>query len=46
MHGNEPLVDLLLEHGASTGVESDEGKTAADMARDGGHEELANRLAG
>lgn len=44
MHGNEALVDLLLEHGASKGIRSDDGKTAGDMARDGGHEELANRL--
>ena len=45
LHGNGPLVDLLLEHGAARELESDDGKTAADMARDGGHEDVAGRLA-
>lgn len=44
LHGNGPLVELLLEHGASRELQSDDGKTAADMARDGGHEEVAGRL--
>jgi len=49
LHGNMPLVELLLEHGAdplieSTSTESDEGKTAAMMAKDGGHEAVVERL--
>ena len=42
--GKEDLVDLLLAHGAEMALSSDEGKTAADVAREHGHAELAERL--
>ncbi|MDE2901574.1 MAG: ankyrin repeat domain-containing protein [Chloroflexota bacterium] len=55
VRGNTPLhtsahlgdiesVEALLAHGADTGLRSDDGKSAADYAREGGHEELAKRL--
>lgn len=43
--GKDDLVDLLLAHGAVLAVRSDEGKTAADVAREHGHGGLAERLA-
>jgi ankyrin repeat protein len=43
-NGDGPLVELLLSRGASTGLKTDEGKSAADMAREKDHEELAERL--
>lgn len=45
-HGDEPLVELLLAHGADPGVAADDGRAAADFARNGGHPELAARLSG
>jgi uncharacterized protein len=44
-HGDEPLVELLLAHGADPAIAADDGRAAADFARDGGHAELAERLA-
>ena len=55
VNGNTPLhtaahmgdiatVEALLAHGADTGLRSDDGKSAADYARAGGHEALATRL--
>jgi ankyrin repeat protein len=38
------MVDLLLERGADPALTNDQGKTAADVAREHGHTELANRL--
>lgn len=42
--GDIESVEALLAHGADTGSRSDDGKSAADYAREGGHEELAKRL--
>jgi hypothetical protein len=38
-------VDLLLRHGADPSAVSEDGKTAADVAREHGHASLADRLA-
>ncbi len=46
LHGDEPLADLLLRHGATPGVRSDDGRTAADLAEEKGHAALAARLRG
>lgn len=43
--GRADIVDLLLKHGADRTLVSDDGKTAADVAREHGHTELAARLA-
>lgn len=43
-NGNLPLVELLLQHGARADAKADDGKTAADMAADRGHHDLAARL--
>ena len=42
--GSSEMVDLLLQHGADSGAVSDDGKTAADVAREHGHTALADRL--
>ena len=42
--GRADLVDLLLQHGADAGLTNDGGLTAADVARQHHHEELAARL--
>ena len=42
--GDSASVDALLAHGADAELRSDDGKSAADYAREGGHEELAKRL--
>ena len=42
--GDTATVEALLAHGADIGLRSDDGKSAAEFAREGGHEELANRL--
>ena len=39
-----PLADLLVAHGADPAHKSDEGKTAADFARERGHTEMADWL--
>lgn len=38
------LLDLLLARGADPALQTTEGKTAADLAREHGHEEIAARL--
>jgi uncharacterized protein len=43
--GRADLVDLLLQRGADPSLVSEEGKTAADIAREHGHNDLARRLA-
>ncbi|MBI5170275.1 MAG: ankyrin repeat domain-containing protein [Candidatus Eisenbacteria bacterium] len=43
-HGLEPLVDLLLAHGARLDVRAGDGRTAAELATAAGHHELAARL--
>jgi ankyrin repeat protein len=45
-HGDAVAVDLLLGAGADPVAANDEGRTAADLAREAGHEGLAARLAG
>jgi ankyrin repeat protein len=42
--GRNDIADLLLQKGADPGLVSDEGKSAADVARDHGHTALADRL--
>ncbi len=43
-HGDEPMVDLLLQYDADRAARSDDGRDAADMAADAGHTALADRL--
>lgn len=45
-HGDEVLVELLLRHGADPAAAADDERTAADFAREAGHDELAERLGG
>ncbi len=40
------LLDLLLARGADPALTTTEGKTAADLAREHGHEDVARRLGG
>jgi ankyrin repeat protein len=42
--GREDLVQLLLDHGADRSLMSEDGKTAADVAREHRHSALAERL--
>jgi uncharacterized protein len=42
--GRRDLVDLLIGRGADPSLTSDDGKTAADLARERGHGELAGYL--
>jgi uncharacterized protein len=41
---NVELVDLLLEHGGDPAARLDDGRTAADLARDAGHRDVAERF--
>lgn len=43
-HGLDALADLLLAHGARRDVRADDGRTAADLAREAGHTALSARL--
>jgi ankyrin repeat protein len=43
-NGVAPLVELLLQHGARADAKTDDGKTAADMAAERGHQDLAAKL--
>jgi uncharacterized protein len=45
-NGDDALVELLLGHGADRSLETDDGRTAADIALAAGHVELAARLSG
>ena len=38
------ILDLLLAHGADPSMKTTEGKTAADLAREHGHADVAARL--
>ena len=42
--GRDDIADLLLEKGADPALVSEDGKTAADVAREHGHTALADRL--
>lgn len=44
LHGNGDMVDLLLKARADTGIATDDGRAAADFAREGGFGDLAARL--
>lgn len=44
-NGNEELVGLLLDHGADRSLATDDGRTAAGIAREAGHARLADSLA-
>jgi ankyrin repeat protein len=44
LHGDEPLVRLLLDRGADPRLTADDGTDAAGFARKGGFEDLAGRL--
>jgi ankyrin repeat protein len=43
-NGDAALAELLLDHGADPTLETDDGRSAAAIARTAGHEELADRL--
>ena len=43
--GRDEIVDMLLARGADPTLVADDGKTAADVAREHGHAQLAERLA-
>ena len=43
-NGDRPMVELLLEHGADPKLVNDQGKTAAMVAREKGHAEIATLL--
>ena len=45
-HGDGELVELLLGAGADPAIRMDDGRTAADIALEAGHEGLAERLGG
>jgi ankyrin repeat protein len=45
-HGDGELVELLLAAGADPDVRLDDGRTAADIAIEAGHEGLSDRLGG
>jgi ankyrin repeat protein len=45
-HGDGELAELLLAAGADRDIRLGDGRTAADMAREAGHEGLAERLGG
>ncbi len=42
--GDTATADALLAHGADVGLRADDGKSAADYARESGHLDLARRL--
>ena len=44
-NGSDEMVDLLLKHGADPSLVSEDGKTAAGIAREHGHGAIAERLA-
>src|SRR5437867_4166307 len=43
--GDRASLDLLLEHGADSGIKNNDGKTAAEIARERGNGEIADLLA-
>jgi ankyrin repeat protein len=42
--GDRESLDLLLKHGADRAIKNNDGKTAADIARERGHQEIADLL--
>jgi uncharacterized protein len=45
-NGDAAMARLLLAHGADAAAARDDGKTALDLAREGGHDEVAGLLEG
>ncbi len=43
-HGDGELAEMLLAHGADRGLKNEQGQTAAEIARERGHEGVAARL--
>jgi len=43
--GDRASLDLLLKHGADAAIKNNDGKTAGDIARERGHQEIADLLA-
>jgi ankyrin repeat protein len=43
--GDRESLDLLLKHGADRAIKNNDGKTAADIARDRGHQHIVGHLA-
>jgi ankyrin repeat protein len=43
--GDRASLDLLLKHGADRAIKNNDGKTAADIARERGNQEVADLLA-
>ncbi len=43
--GDREGLDLLMRHGADLAIKNNDGKTAAEIARERGHGEIAERLA-
>src|SRR3989475_463560 len=43
--GDRESLDLLMRHGADLAIKTNDGKTAAEIARERGHGEIAERLA-
>lgn len=43
-HGLEEMADALLAAGADVTIRAEDGRAAADLAREGGHGDLAARL--
>ena len=44
LHGNSELAELLLAHGADPALRAEDGRSARDMASEGGYGDLAARL--
>jgi ankyrin repeat protein len=44
-NGNRELAELLVQRGADTSLATDDGRTAQAIAREAGHEQLADFLA-
>jgi len=42
--GDRASLDLLLKHGADPAIRDNDGKSAADIARERGHKEIADLL--
>jgi hypothetical protein len=44
MHGDSELVSLFLQRGADAAMKSEDGKTAADLAREKNHVAILSQL--
>jgi ankyrin repeat protein len=43
-HGDKPMVEVLLKHGANPNAKNDEGRTPDEVAEEKGHIDVAERL--